>query len=204
VAAGQTHAADGSRNTPTEPARRWVADRSSALAFAGCGAAVISFWFDGHTVSKGFRPLHAIANSVHVVAGSVWMGGVVAMAVVMWMRHRRGVAPRALEFVVRFSSIASVALAAVIVAGLIMAVSVLDSVSELTGTEWGQVLLLKTAAAGLAMVGGAYNHFRLLPALEADPDSPELHEQLRSVITAEAIMLSFVVVVTAWLVSSAS
>jgi methionine-rich copper-binding protein CopC len=200
----QHGAADRLRNTSTEPARRWVADRSSALAFAGCGAAVISFWFDGHTVSKGFRPLHAIANSVHVVAGSVWMGGVVAMAAVMWMRHRRGVAPRALDLVVRFSSIASVALGAVIVAGLIMAVSVLDSVSELTGTEWGQVLLLKTAAAGLAMVGGAYNHFRLLPALEADPDSPGLHEQLRSVITAEAIMLSFVVVVTAWLVSSAS
>jgi copper transport protein len=165
---------------------------------------VISFWFDGHTVSKGIRPLHAIANSVHVVAGSVWMGGVVAMAAVMWMRHRRGVAPRALELVVRFSSVAAVALGAVIVAGLIMAVSVLDSVGELTGTEWGQVLLLKTAAAGLAMVGGAYNHFRLLPALEADPDSPVLHEQLRSVITAEAIMLSFVVVVTAWLVSSAT
>jgi methionine-rich copper-binding protein CopC len=204
TATEQTHAADGARNPSTEQVRRWVADRSSALAFAGCGAAVISFWFDGHTVSKGFRPLHAIANSVHVVAGSVWMGGVVAMAAVMWMRHRRGVAPRALELVIRFSSVASVAVGAVIVAGLIMAVSVLDSVGELTGTEWGQVLLLKTAAAGLALVGGAYNHFRLLPALDADPDSPVLHEQLRSVITAEAIMLSFVVVVTAWLVSSAS
>jgi methionine-rich copper-binding protein CopC len=122
----QNDAVDRSRNTSTEPARRWITDRSSALAFAGCGAAVISFWFDGHTVSQGFRPLHAIANSVHVVAGSVWMGGVVAMAAVMWMRHRRGVAPRALELVVRFSSVASVALGAVIVAGLIMAVSVLD------------------------------------------------------------------------------
>ena len=169
----QNDAVDRSRNTSTEPARRWITDRSSALAFAGCGAAVISFWFDGHTVSQGFRPLHAIANSVHVVAGSVWMGGVVALG-------------------------------AVIVAGLIMAVSVLDSVGELNGTEWGQVLLLKTAAAGLAIVGGAYNHFRLLPALDADPDDPMLHEQLRSVITAEAIILCFVVVVTAWLVSSAT
>ncbi|WP_395156986.1 copper resistance CopC/CopD family protein [Ilumatobacter sp.] len=200
----KNQAADGPRNQSPEPLRRWVADRSSALAFVGCGAAVISFWFDGHTVSKGFRPLHAIANSVHVVAGSVWMGGVVAMAAVVWMRHRRGVPPRALELVVRFSSVAAVALGAVIVAGLIMAVSVLDSVGELTGTEWGQVLLLKTAAAVLAIGGGAYNHFRLLPALDADPDDPMLHEQLRSVITAEAIMLCFVVVVTAWLVSSAS
>lgn len=192
------------RGRPEASERRWVADRSSALAFVGCGAAIVSFWFDGHTVTKGFRPLHAVANSVHVIAGSVWVGGVVAMAIVLWVRHRRGVAPGALDLVVRFSSVATVALAAVVVAGLIMAVAVLDSFGGLTGTEWGQVLLLKTAAAGLALVGGAYNHYRLIPALEAAPDDAQLHEQVRSVVTAEAIMLSFVVVVTASLVASAT
>ncbi len=196
--------ANGMRGAQNGPVRRWVPDRSSAWAFAGCGLAVMSFWFDGHTVSKGFRPLHAVANSVHVIAGSVWVGGVVVMAVVLWSRHRRGVASRASELVVRFSSVATVALGAVVVAGLVMAVSVLDSFGGLTGTEWGQVLLLKTGAAGLAIIGGAYNHFRLLPALEADPDDPILHEQIRSVVSAEAIMLGFVVVVTAWLVASAS
>ena len=189
---------------PEARSRRWVPDRSSAIAFVGCGAAVVSFWFDGHTVSKGFRPLHAVANSVHVIAGSVWLGGVVAMAILLWARHRRGVAPGALDLVVRFSSVATVALAAVVVAGLIMAVSVLDSFGGLTGSQWGQVLLLKTAAAGLALVGGAYNHYRLLPALEAAPDDAQLHEQVRSVVTAEAIMLSFVVIVTASLVASAT
>jgi copper transport protein len=64
--------------------------------------------------------------------------------------------------------------------------------------------LLKTAAVGLAIVGGAYNHFRLLPALDADPESPELLGELRETVTAEAIMLVFVVTVTAWLVAAAS
>lgn len=184
--------------------RRWVSDRSSSAAYAGVVIAIVSFWFDGHTVSKGFRPLHAIVNSVHVVAGSVWLGGVVAMTVVLWSRHRTDVAPRALEMVVRFSGIAAVALGAVIAAGGIMAFLVLDSVGELFSTQWGQVLLLKSAAAGLAMIGGAYNHFRLLPALEADPDDPELVGHLRTAITAEAIMLAFVIVVTASLVAAAS
>lgn len=85
-----------------------------------------------------------------------------------------------------------------------MAWLVLDSFGELTGTPWGQILLLKTAAVGLAMIGGAYNHFRLLPELEADPESPELLAELRSTVTAEAIMLAFVVIVTAWLVAAAS
>jgi copper transport protein len=184
--------------------RRWLPDRSSWPAFVGVGLAVASFWFDGHTVTKGFRPLHALANSVHVVAGSVWVGGVVVMAVVMWSRHRRDRPTDALGLVVRFSAVAGVALGAVVVAGLVMAVSILDSVGELTSTQWGQTFLLKSAAAGLAIAAGAYNHFRLMPALERDPDNPELHQSVRSTVTAEAIMLLFVVVVTAWLVAAAS
>jgi methionine-rich copper-binding protein CopC/uncharacterized membrane protein len=184
--------------------RQWSPDRSSWLAFVGVALAVASFWFDGHTVSRGFRPLHALANSVHVVAGSVWVGGVVALAAVIWLRYRRDQPSGALELVVRFSSVASVALGAVVVAGLIMAVSILDSFGALTSTEWGQTLLLKTAAAGIAMLAGAYNHFRLMPALERHPDDAELHRTVRSVVTAEAIMLGFVVVVTAWLVAAAT
>jgi uncharacterized membrane protein len=183
---------------------RWRADRASWLAFAGVAVAVVSFWFDGHTVTKGFRPLHAVANSVHVVAGSVWVGGVVAMAVVLWSRYRHSRPTDALGLVVRFSSVASVALAAVVVAGVIMAIAVLDSFGELTSTQWGQTLLLKSAAASIAIAAGAYNHFRLMPALERRPDDVELHTHVRSTVTAEAIVLGFVVVVTAWLVAAAS
>jgi putative copper export protein/methionine-rich copper-binding protein CopC len=191
-------------HTDSPVIRQWVLDRSSTAAYVGVAVAVMSFWFDGHTVSKGPRPLHAIVNSVHVVAGSVWLGGVVAMAIVLWSRHRTGVSPRALEMIVRFSGIATVALGAVLAAGGVMTFLVLDSVGELFSTQWGQVLLLKSAAVGLAMLGGAYNHFRLLPALEADPDDPQIVEHLRSAVTTEAILLGFVIVVTASLVAAAS
>ena len=190
---------------PTRPdRRRWRPERSSGLAYLGVGLAIVSFWFDGHTVSKGFRPLHAFANSVHVVAGSVWVGGVIAMAAVLWFRFRKQQPAGALELVVRFSNVAAVALGAVVVAGLVMAVAVLDSFGELTSTPWGQTLILKSAAAGVAMAVGAYNHFRLMPALEHNPDDVALHDAVRSTVTAEAILLGFVVVVTAWLVAAAS
>ena len=190
--------------TETTVVRRWVANQASVFAYVGIGVAIISFWFDGHTVSKGPRPLHAVVNSVHVVAGSVWIGGVVAMTAVLWSRHRAGIAPRALEMVVRFSGIAAISLAAVLAAGGVMAFVVLDSIGELFSTEWGKVLLLKTAAVGLALIGGAYNHFKLLPGLVADPDNPALIERLRAIVTSEAILLGFVIVVTASLVSAAS
>mgnify|MGYP001827169591 CR=1 FL=1 len=195
---------EGTDRLDAAPAvRRWTPDRSSAVAFVGVGLAVVSFWFDGHTVTKGFRVLHAFANSVHVIAGSVWVGGVVTMAIVLWSRHRAGRPSDALGLVVRFSTGASVALGAVVAAGLVMAIAILDSFGELTSTQWGQTLLLKTAAATVAMAAGAYNHFVLLPALERDPDDDVLHRSVRSTVTAEAIMLGFVVVVTAWLVVAA-
>jgi len=183
--------------------RRWTPDRSSVVAFVGVGLAVVSFWFDGHTVTMGFRVLHAFANSVHVIAGSVWVGGVVTMAILLWSRHRAGRPSDALGLVVRFSAGASVALGAVVAAGLVMAIAILDSFGELTSTQWGQTFLLKTAAASIAMAAGAYNHFVLLPALERDPDDEVLHRSVRSTVTAEAIMLGFVVVVTGWLVAAA-
>ena len=187
-----------------DPIVRWTPDARSWPAIAGTVFIVVSFWFDGHTVSKGFRPLHAAVNSVHVAAGAIWVGGVVTMAAVIWSRHRSGRPMRVVELVVRFSKIATIALASVVAAGGVMAFLVLDSFGELTGTTWGKILILKTAAVGLAMIGGAYNHFRLLPALEADPESPELLTELRSTVTAEAVMLVFVVAVTAWLVAAAS
>ncbi len=205
-AAAQSAVLDaGSDHIETASAvRRWIPGRPSAVAFVGLGLAVVSFWFDGHTVTKGFRVLHALANSVHVIAGSVWVGGVVAMAVVLWRRHRAGTPSDALGLVVRFSAGASVALGAVVAAGLVMAVAIVDSVGELTSTQWGQTFLLKTAAATIAMAAGAYNHFVLMPALERDPDDEVLHRTVRSTITAEAIMLAFVVVATAWLVAAAT
>jgi len=177
---------------------------SSKLALTGVALLVASFWFDGHTVSKGWRPLHAIVNSVHVVAGSIWFGGVITLAALAWWRYRRGDDARIGELVVRFSSIATVALVAVAVAGLVLAVIVLDGFGDLTGTEWGRTLMLKTAAVALAASLGAYNHFRLRPALVAAPDDVDVRATLRSALTAEAILLSFVVIATCWLVAAAT
>jgi len=79
---------------------------------------MVSFWFDGHTVSKGFRPLHALINSVHLLAGSIWVGGVVMMAIVVWRRSRAGRPTGAAELALRFSPLATLSLVAVAAAGL--------------------------------------------------------------------------------------
>jgi copper transport protein len=64
--------------------------------------------------------------------------------------------------------------------------------------------MLKTAAVALAASLGAYNHVRLRPALAAAPEDTAVRATLRSVLTAEAILLTFVAIVTCWLVAAAT
>jgi putative copper export protein/methionine-rich copper-binding protein CopC len=65
------------------------------LAAFGVLALLVSFAFDGHTVSEGPRVVHAAVNSVHVGAAAVWTGGVFAFGVVAVRSRLRSVTPRA-------------------------------------------------------------------------------------------------------------
>ncbi|MEQ8438503.1 MAG: CopD family protein [Ilumatobacter fluminis] len=183
---------------------RWTPTSTAAVGLLGYALVLISFWFDGHTVSKGPWAIHSLVNLVHLGAAAVWGGGVFAMTTVAWMRRRRSERIGLAAMVVRFSSIATVSLAAVIVAGLVMTWMVLDSPGDLFGTSWGRVLVAKTAVVAVAAGLGGYNHFRLRPALEQRPDDPHLARELRVSLSIESAVFVVVVVLTAILVASAT
>jgi copper transport protein len=165
---------------------------------------LVSFWFDGHTVARGPWALHSVVNLVHLGAAAVWGGGVFAMTTIAWMRRRRSERVGMAAMVVRFSSIATVSLVAVIVAGLVMTWMILDTQGDLFGTRWGRILVAKTAVVAVAAGLGGYNHFRLRPALEQRPDDPVLAKELRITLSIESAVFVAVVVLTAILVASAT
>ncbi len=181
---------------------RWYPSSASAFGLAGAAAGVLSFSFDGHTVTEGPRLLHAAANVVHVTAAGIWVGGIVGLAMVALIRHRSGVP--ASDLVVRFSSVATVALVAVVVAGAAMSWMVVDGLGDYTGTEWGRVLLVKTGAVAVAIAIGAYNHFVVVPAMDGDTDADTMSQRARTAIVIEAVVLLFVVVVTVFLVGAST
>lgn len=189
---------------PSGDSHRWIPTASAALGLGGYAAVLVSFWFDGHTVSKGPWAIHSIVNLVHLAAAAVWVGGVFAMTTVVWMRRRRTERTGLAAMVVRFSSIATISLAAVVAAGSVMAWMILDAPGDLFGTSWGRILLVKTAAVAVAAGLGAYNHFRLRPALEQRPDDPVLARELRTSLSIESAVLVGVVVLTAFLVAAAT
>jgi len=176
----------------------------SAVGFAGALAVLASFLFDGHTVSKGHRLLTSLVDVIHVGGAAIWVGGVIMLASVLWRRHRRDHELRALQLAVRFSVVASGALAVVGLAGLALTIIVLDSPAELWQTPWGRLLIAKTMLVGVAVVGGGYNHLVLIPQLEASPNSPQVAAEFRTAVTVEGVVLGAVVIVTAFLIAAAS
>lgn len=185
---------------PDDVPQRWTAGADSAFGLVGLAIGVLSFSFDGHTVTQGPRGVHLAANVVHVTAASVWFGGIVALVVVAVIRHRTGTSIA--DLVVRFSSVATGALACVAVAGGAMTLMIIDDVDDLTDTVWGRRLTVKLIGVSVATLLGAYHHFVTVPRLAA-PDGGSLIElaRARTTLVLEALALAFVVVATAMLVN---
>jgi copper transport protein len=182
----------------------WLPTLGSSGAVLGALALLAAFLFDGHTVTKGHRLVTGVVDVIHVAGGAVWVGGLLMLASVLWRRRRQHREVRALQLGVRFSVVATIALVAAGLAGLILTVIVLDSPSELWATEWGRLLVAKTLFVAIAAAAGGYNHKVLIPQLDRAPDDPVLADRFRSIVTGEAAALVAVVVLTALLMGAAS
>ncbi len=73
------------------------------------------------------------------------------------------------------------------------------SLDALTSTGYGQLLLAKVAVVVVVAALGAYNHFRLVPALSRGKAAAAL-SQLWTTIRVEVVLLAVVVAITSVLV----
>jgi copper transport protein len=181
---------------------RWVPASASAFAMVGVVVGAASFSFDGHTVTEGPRVVHAAVNFVHVIAAGVWFGGVVGLVVIGVLR--RGVAGATAPLVIRFSTVATAALIGVILAGALMTLMIVDGPGDLTSTEWGRLLLVKTGLVAVVAAIGGYNHFVVVPALERDDTAGQANARARRTVRVEAVLLLGVAVLTVFLTSAST
>ena len=65
----------------------------------------------------------------------------------------------------RFSTMAGISFAGILVAGTLLAIVEVGSVANLFETGYGQLLLLKIAMVGLLLFLAGYNRYLLLPGL---------------------------------------
>lgn len=113
------------------------------LAAAGVCAVglALSTAATGHAVAGSWPALAIGVTTVHVVAMSVWLGGLVAMLVVV-LRPYEEDADFA-EAMRRFSRVAFVAVAALVVTGILQSVRELGSPTALVDTVYGRLLMAK-------------------------------------------------------------
>lgn len=144
----------------------WIFDRLSlrwpALVLASLLVSGLSLSSHQATEPNASR-LSELADWIHLLAACVWVGGVAALAVLVWP-----VAPelRRRAFV-GFSRLAVGVVAAMVLAGVYIAVVRLPAVSDLWTTEYGNVLLLKVAIVVVALAWGGVHHTFVRPRLEA-------------------------------------
>ncbi len=138
-----------------------VADRR--LVAVGVVAVAAAFAVAGHPRTTEPTWLAMLSDAVHSTAGGVWLGGLVLLGVTLRGRRTADDPAGAARAVARFSGVATWALAAVSVMGLVLAYLEVKALSALTGTTYGLLLLAKVAVVGGVAVLGAYNRYRLVP-----------------------------------------
>ncbi len=145
--------------------RSRTAARAALLLAVAVAGLVVPVVLTGHSAAADDHVLAVTNLSVHVVAASVWVGGLLALLV-----HGRGrddLAPAA----ARFSAVALACFLATGGSGLIAAWLVLgasaDGVSGALGTGYGWLLIAKTAALTALGLFGWQHRRRTLPRLRA-------------------------------------
>jgi putative copper resistance protein D len=185
----------------------WLARDALALVLAGllmlprggrmlpmllAAALLASLAAVGHTqqTEGGAHIVHVGADALHLLAAGAWLGGLVALAYTLF--HSGGEEE---QILMRFSGMGYIAVAVLIVSGLINGLFLVGTLDALIGTTYGQLLLVKLGLFGGMLALALSNRFWLVPALKAG-EPRTLARLRRHVIGEEALGLLVILVVS--------
>jgi copper transport protein len=166
-----------------------------AVAVAGFGAAA-SMWVDvaaSHAGAQAPVAVNLLAQWAHIVAGGVWIGGLLALIVAVRGQPSE-VKGRAVR---RFSTTAGVAIVVVALTGTFRAVIEVGSIRQLVSTAFGVLILIKVGLFLALAALGAVNRFGNVP------QASRALRGLRRVASTEVVIGTAVVLAAAALVNVA-
>ncbi|MDH6128257.1 CopD family protein [Kitasatospora sp. GP82] len=156
--------------------------------------------------------LDPLFDQVHIVSGTVWIGGLALLATLAGTCGRLSENAGALwaDLWRRFSLVALVCVGSVLTSGLWMSWKHVGGIEQLWTTTYGFFLLIKIALVLGMVTAGGVNQFWLMPriaqARRADPTASLLHLTLRhfpKVVWAEVALGAAVLAVVPFLSGSA-
>lgn len=172
-----------------------LANPGFLIGLAGVLALAVSLAVLGHVNTLNMTARLAVV--AHFMAVSLWAGALVPL----WLACR-WTDPESLQqsqslylLLQRFSRAGWLFLSVMLLSGIAMMVLLLDDLSELTGSQYGRLLMLKVGLVLAMMVLGAVNKFALLSRWHASGPAPVIRK-LQTVISAEIGLVLVIVAVT--------
>jgi len=166
----------------------WLVIRKRPLPLGGicliATSTAIAFYISAasHAGDDGLFTLDNLTNSIHIIAGCLWGGAVIAYLAIITSLRQQG---DAMHHIIcssadRLSSLATIALALVISTGLLNAWHRLETIAELWQTDYGITLIIKLGFVAMMMAVGASNRFIIIPAMTGKPAAGQRFQRILS------------------------
>lgn len=179
---------------------RGVRQAGAGLLVVLLTAGVLSGAVDTGAVdtSGGWASVGLVAGITHALSAAAWVGGVVALALLLLTRGERGGTVDVDALLGPFAALATGSLALLLLSGLARALVVADGVGGLLTSQLGLVVLLKTALLALMLLLGR----RARVHTGAAPGQPRGASTLRLVVLGEVGLAAGALAATALLVAA--
>ena len=132
----------------------------------------------GHGAVAGDLSLPELMDWFHLLAASLWSGSLVAFAAVVfptWLRYGEQHVKLIADMAQRFSGLAGIALAAVLLTGLYNSWIEVRTLSALWTTLYGNILSVKLLLVLVLVILGASNRYISVPLLKRSAGYPQTH-----------------------------
>ena len=161
----------------------------------------------GHAAQTSPRGLSLAFDWFHLVAGSLWVGGLIGLVVLAASLPAARRVAALVVCVPRFSNLAFVSVLVLIGAGTGSAVQHMPTLASFWQTSYGQALLVKIALLAAALLLASVNLLRTVPRFKASASGthPELGAPaaslLRRLVAGESLLVAGAVLAAAVLSS---
>jgi copper transport protein len=190
---------------PERPIRSTAELFATGSAIIAAGALLVIPGVAGHAAQTSPAALAMALDWVHLVAGSVWVGGLVGL-LALWYGTASSERRAALARVVpRFSRVAFVSVMLLIVTGVVASYLHLPTLSSLWQTSYGKAILIKSGLLAATMLIAAVNLLVTRPRLAATGIRDDLAARapalLRRLVSVELVLVVTTIVVAMVLTS---
>jgi copper transport protein len=181
--------------------------RSIAELLALCGAALAAAAVllvpgtAGHAAQTAPRSLSLALDWLHLLAGSLWVGGLVGL-LVLWRSLPAGRRLAGLAVCVpRFSNLALTSVIVLFGTGVGASILHLPTLASLWQTSYGQAIIVKASLLGCAILVASGNLLRTVPALSSPAPPMSAAVLLRRLVSVEVLLVASAIAVAAVLSS---